>query len=340
MLATGSDEKSQLRQLGVQFPGEKAVVVGAGNMGRAFSNILVRKKLVDPNDVTVIGKESTRAAELSAELGCNFTRGGYAAVSDANLVIVACKAKDLEYVLKELAPRLRDNAMVISTVPGKSFQDIRNIIGDKGSISIIIPNPAFEFGRSVSVVLQESSAHSQSSSTSLVGQLFSGGGSVFTADPSDRRSLPTASAISGCGPAFVADFVRRHAEQYSIRVPDCDEEVRQYQNDVNNNTQLQGRTFGAPNLHVAVHWLASEAIWSGMSHGFTYSQAQQLWLGAIDGYLAMRERGLSPEDIIKRVATPGGTTEAALVWWDDRYDEEIAPSIRSVISLAAKRMGA
>ena len=305
-------------------------------MGSGFARNLIYHGLISNENLTIVGSASTRARDLGAELGCPVTLKDYSAVSQASCVLIAVKNKDFETVLRGLAPHLAENVVIISTVTGVSFAKYREIIGTKGCIVTIVPNPAFEFGRSLSIVLEEN-RHLSPAQREFIQALFATGGEVFKADSNDARQLPTASAISGCGPAFVAQFVKDCFDTHAESIEGIDATLNRFLEEAKLGVDIC-KNADDPTL-ISLSVFRSEILESGVLHGFTVEQSNQLFLGAIDGYLSIRSHGATPEQAIRKVATPGGTTEAALKYAHDVNQDLSQKPWTSVISLAAARMG-
>jgi pyrroline-5-carboxylate reductase len=167
--------------------------------------------------------------------------------------------------------------------------------------------------------------------------LFATGGEVFKADSCDARQLPTASAISGCGPAFVAQFAKDCLDTHAESIEGIDATLSRFLAQARLGVDICKNADDTTLISLSV--FRAEVLESGVLHGFTFEQSHQLFLGAIDGYLSIRSHGATPEQVIRKVATPGGTTEAALKYANDVNQDLSHKPWSSVISLAAARMG-
>ena len=135
------------------------------------------------------------------------------------------------------------------------------------------------FGARISVLSkgQQSTEGDLNLAWHLAYDIFSNLGSVLVVDKEEM--INAATAISGSGPAFFC--------HYAIKEKKKADKIR--------NEFISNLTLAAVNL------------------GFDQREAELLSEKTVDGTIAMlTEKDLSPEELIKMVASKGGTTEAGL----------------------------
>jgi pyrroline-5-carboxylate reductase len=141
-----------------------------------------------------------------------------------------------------------------------------------------MPNMPAQIGQGVSVIAkgQNATEGDLNKAWELAHDIFSNLGSVLPVDKEEM--INAATAISGSGPAFFCYFIKEKKNADKGR----DEFIKN---------------------------LAQAAV----NLGFDQREAELLSEKTVDGTIAMLiERNLSCEDLIKMVASKGGTTEAGL----------------------------
>jgi pyrroline-5-carboxylate reductase len=84
-----------------------------------------------------------------------------------------------------------------------------------------------------------------------------------------------------------------------------------------------------------VFYLAEAMISAGSALGLSMENARKLTLGTLKGAAAlMEERGESPEELRRKVTSPGGTTEAAITVLDEK---DAKATVIAAITAAAER---
>jgi pyrroline-5-carboxylate reductase len=246
-----------------------------GIIGYGNMGQAIAERIKEKYAVCVFDKDNNRISALKDILAAA-TAGEL--VQQCEIVILAVKPQDFDALLNEIKPWVADK-LVITIAAGISSGYIRNQLGQPARIVRIMPNLPAQIGRGVSVIAkgQEVAGTDLNSVWQLAYDIFSNLGSVLPVDK--EEIINAATAISGSGPAFFCHYVIQENKQA--------EEVR--------DEFINQLTLAAVNL------------------GFDQREAELLAEGTVDGTIAMlREKQLSPEALIKMVASKGGTTEAGL----------------------------
>jgi predicted dinucleotide-binding enzyme len=83
-------------------------IIGTGNMASAIGALAV----AGGNDVEVIGRDQTKAADLAKTLGGSATAGEFGAIPTGDIVIVALKYADVLPVVTQYGDALADKVIV------------------------------------------------------------------------------------------------------------------------------------------------------------------------------------------------------------------------------------
>lgn len=176
--------------------------IGCGNMGGAIARALSRST----KDFTVTDR-SGRAEALARELG-----GSYGSTEEicreARAVFLAVKPQMLRSVLEPVAPELaRRSPLLISMVAGVEISSIQAMVGAEIPVIRIMPNTPVAAGKGV-VPYCCSPQVTQAQLKEVLTDLSQAG--LLT--PLEENLLDAASALSGCGPAFVYQFIEAMAD--------------------------------------------------------------------------------------------------------------------------------
>ncbi len=86
-----------------------AIIGGAGNMGKWFSKFF----LENGYEVVVSGKDKLKLEKLKEEIQVKVAKNNIEVLKDADIVIVSVLLKDFENVIREIAPHLKENQVVL-----------------------------------------------------------------------------------------------------------------------------------------------------------------------------------------------------------------------------------
>ena len=176
--------------------------IGCGNMGGAIARAL-SKATTD----FLITDRSGKAKALAQELGCTYTDSA-AICQQADAIFLGVKPHMLKDTLAPLTSSLlARKPLLISMVAGVEIQQIEGFLGEKLPILRIMPNTPVAVGKGVIQYCRNDLVTEEMLGTFL--RDLSGAGVL---DPLDESLIDAASAISGCGPAFVYQFIEALAD--------------------------------------------------------------------------------------------------------------------------------
>jgi len=198
-------------------------------------------------------------------------------VKQSEIIILAIKPQDFDTLLNEIKPFAQDK-LIITIAAGITTRYIKSRLGEKACIIRVMPNMPAQINQGISVLFKDKNATEKELDFAwqLAWQIFSYFGSELVVDKEEM--INAATAISGSGPAFFCHYIKEKTNA-----------------DKGRDEFIKNLTLAAVNL------------------GFDQREAEFLAEKTVDGTIAMlKERNLSCEDIIKMVASKGGTTQAGL----------------------------
>ena len=130
----------------------KLSFIGTGNMGGAIVRAVCTD--VDPAVVCISNRSAEKSAALAAELGCRAAGSNTECVQGADFVFLGVKPNMIAAVLTEIAPALREDAVIVSMAAGISGDAIRAALGEGGRNPIvrILPNTPCAIGKGLMLV--------------------------------------------------------------------------------------------------------------------------------------------------------------------------------------------
>ena len=180
--------------------------IGTGNMGGALAtavaNVGYRAVLFD--------KDTDKSAALSEKIGGKVVNSLTALLDNCTFVFIGVKPQMLEDLAAEMRPMLDERGesapLLISMVAGTSIARLEELFG-KRFIIRIMPNTPVGVGKGMTLWCASENVFEPQIETFL--DMMSLSGKV---DMIDEKLIDAASAVSGCGPAFVYMFIEALAD--------------------------------------------------------------------------------------------------------------------------------
>ena len=180
--------------------------IGTGNMGGALAKGAA--KTMAPDTVFLSDGNAAKAQALAAELGCQTVSVMEAA--HCGYVFLGVKPQHLPGLMKDLAPVLaqrKDDFVLVSMAAGVEMKDIRRMAGGDYPVIRIMPNTPAAVGSGV--ILYDAT---ENVPEAALAQFCANMAKCGFLDPLPEKLIDAGSAVSGCGPAFVAMFVEALAD--------------------------------------------------------------------------------------------------------------------------------
>ncbi len=175
--------------------------IGCGNMGGALARALSKTTkdilICDPSDM---------ARELAAELGCAY--GSNEEAARCERIFLGVKPHMVTGVLNNLQPILEERKpLLISMAAGVSTAQVESYAGTALPIIRIMPNTPVMVGKGMILYCTNGKVEDTLRQDFLADMAHAG---LF--DALDEKLIDAASAVSGCGPAYVYLFIEALAD--------------------------------------------------------------------------------------------------------------------------------
>lgn len=175
--------------------------LGAGNMAAAIVEGLLAQTPAARSQLACLGGSGATAAALAARTGIALAPSLDALLASADLLVVAFKPQHLASADPRLA-ELTAGKLVVSVLAGKKISSLARVFPRARNVVRTMPNTPAAIGAGITpyCAAQTLSGPDRAAVEQLLGAC---GG--FLELPED--SMDAATAVSGCGPAFLFEFV-------------------------------------------------------------------------------------------------------------------------------------
>jgi len=202
------------------------------------------------------------------------TKSIFDLLNNVDVIILAIKPQDFDTVLKEIKGYV-NGKLVISIAAGKRTRDIEKVLG-KIRVIRVMPNLPAKIGKGISCLAKGKFANK--SDLNFAKKIFNFIGKTLILK---EKMINAATAISGSGPGFLGKIISGE------------------------NLKRVKKVVQAESIPLMLN--------AGMGIGFKQDQAKVLATTTTHGTIVLLETTkLSPRNLVKQVASKGGTTEAGL----------------------------
>lgn len=194
-------------------------------------------------------------------------------VQQSEVIILAVKPQDFDALLNEIRDSVQYK-LIVSIAAGITTGYVRSQLGEEVRLIRVMPNLPAQIGQGVSALFKDKFATDQD--LDLVWQLLSYIGLALPVD--DELMINAVTAVSGSSPAFFCHYIKDKI-----------------------NADKKRDEF--------IEMLTAAAI----SVNFDGQFARTISEATVNGTIAvLKEKNLSCEELVKMVASKGGTTQAGL----------------------------
>ncbi len=180
--------------------------IGCGNMGGTLC-VAVRKNC---ESIMIFDKDGDKASSMANALGVTVADNCNQLVKDARFIVLGVKPQVLPFVLDEIKPVLsakQERTVIISMAAGVTVGSICKMLGQSVPVIRIMPNTPAEVGKGMILYTCNDLVTEQEKVDFL--KSFDAAGEL---DEINENLIDAASAVSGCGPAFVYMFIEALAD--------------------------------------------------------------------------------------------------------------------------------
>ena len=175
--------------------------IGAGNMGGALARAACRWR---PEQVVLTDRTLDKAVALAEELDCDIAMDNAAVAREAKFIFLGVKPQMMGDMLAALAPTLEERGggyVLVSMAAGLTIARLEEMLGFEAPILRIMPNTPAMVGAGM---IQYCSSNVTAEEEAAFLKLMAPAGRL---DAVPESLIDAASCVSGCGPAWVYQFI-------------------------------------------------------------------------------------------------------------------------------------
>jgi pyrroline-5-carboxylate reductase len=180
---------------------KKIAIIGAGNMGGAIINGLLKSGFVAASEIFATDKKQSVLEEMKKK-GVHTSELNREAAKFADLIILAVKPYHFKSVIHEIKPELTPDKMIISIITGVSLAQIESEAGTNFPIFRAMPNTAISLQESLTCISANGNSEPH---INYVTELFDHLGKTIIIP---EELMAAATVLSSCGIAFALRYIR------------------------------------------------------------------------------------------------------------------------------------
>lgn len=185
----------------------KILFIGAGNMAQAIISGIIKKKVVNKEDVFIYEINKDTEQKVITLYNINSFNQKKEDVSAFDLIILAVKPQvfngfNTNQKMIELFKYLKNNSVIVSIMAGIKIKKLEDFFGADKSIIRIMPNTPALVLQAMSVI--SGSAKVTEEEINKVKIIFESIGKV---EIMEEKYLDAVTGLSGSGPAYVFTFI-------------------------------------------------------------------------------------------------------------------------------------
>lgn len=174
-------------------------ILGAGSIAEALVQGVVAAGLVAPQQIVVTNRSNEeRLAGLTARFGVRTSLDKAFVAGTADLLVVACKPKDVSALLAEVGGRIRPGQVVLSLAAGVTTASLRKELAPGVHVVRAMPNTSCLVRESATAIAP--GAGCSSDALALCRHLLGAVGNVVEVA---EESMDAVTGLSGTGPAYI-----------------------------------------------------------------------------------------------------------------------------------------
>ncbi len=181
--------------------------IGTGSMGGAIARALC--KTVPAESVLLANRTAEKAQSLAQELGC--AAGSNEEVAQrCRYLFLGVKPQmmgDMLSPLLQILASRQDRFVLVTMAAGLTMEKVAAMAGGDYPVIRIMPNTPCGIGRGL-ILYTANDRVTQEELEAFTAALSAAG----TLDPLEERLIDAGSAVAGCGPAFVCQFIEALAD--------------------------------------------------------------------------------------------------------------------------------
>jgi pyrroline-5-carboxylate reductase len=186
---------------------KKVGFLGAGNMGEAIIRGLTQVGLVPASSIAATDARPERLDQMTLQFGIRGAGNNRALVAESDVVILAVKPQVMAAVLREIAPAVDRQKLLISIAAGVPTRALREYLGTPARLIRVMPNTPALVLEGVTAIARAEGL--DAGDLDVARELFGAIGKVVVLE---EDHLDAVTGLSGSGPGYVAIVIEALAD--------------------------------------------------------------------------------------------------------------------------------
>jgi len=185
----------------------RVAVLGAGKMGGILLQAFLKSDLFPADLIVATVAHEVRAQSLAQQLGISVTTDNLAAAKSADIILLGVKPLQVADVVREIAPALTPDKLLISFAASVGTAAIEAAAGRNVAVVRAMPNTPAALGAGITALCRGSNVSEEQ--LALAQHLFATVGRTVVVD---EKHMDAVTGLSGSGPAFLYIIIEALAE--------------------------------------------------------------------------------------------------------------------------------
>ena len=178
------------------------VFLGAGQMAEALMRGILAAGLLAPQQLVGSDIRPSRLEYLARDLGVSVSADNKQAVGQGGVVFLSVKPQDIDGLLREVAPFLRRDQLIVSIAAGVPLARVEALVFERQPVVRVMPNTPCLVRQGMAVL--SAGTYATPEHIEIAQSIFSAVGRAIVLPENYMDAVP---GLSGSGPAFVSLIV-------------------------------------------------------------------------------------------------------------------------------------
>jgi len=181
--------------------------VGCGNMATAIIKGIIKKQIIEEEDIMASAKTKTTLERVQRELGIKVSMDNSEVVKNSDIVVLAVKPQYYQEVIEQIKDTVSDDQIIISIAPGKTLAWLQDCFGKSVKLVRTMPNTPALVGEGMTGACRNEYVTDEDYATVL--QILGSFGEVETIP---ENLMDVCVSVSGSSPAYIYILIEAMAD--------------------------------------------------------------------------------------------------------------------------------
>ena len=181
--------------------------VGCGNMATAIIKGIIKKQIIEEENIMASAKTKTTLERVQRELGIKVSMDNSEVVKNSDIVVLAVKPQYYQEVIEQIKDTVSDDQIIISIAPGKTLAWLQDCFGKSVKLVRTMPNTPALVGEGMTGACRNEYVTDEDYATVL--QIL---GSFGEAETIPENLMDVCVSVSGSSPAYIYILIEAMAD--------------------------------------------------------------------------------------------------------------------------------